>query len=162
MILLLFLFGLTLGAESHSNEHQVKLQRGSCPMFWYNFNGRCYKYVATHLSWADAELHCVSEGANLVSIHSLDEHNFVKSLIKNFDHTDGHTWIGLSDTQKEGGWMWSDGSKVNFALWRAGQPDNYKGNEDCGHMNYGNDLKWNDVICSDTYPSVCVARKTCP
>ncbi|XP_071356808.1 lactose-binding lectin l-2-like [Trachinotus anak] len=162
MILLLFLFGLTLGAESHSNEHQVKLQRGNCPLFWYNFNGRCYKYVATHLTWADAELHCVSEGANLVSIHSLEENHFVKSLIENFDHAEGFTWIGLSDTQKEGGWMWSDGSAVDFALWRAGQPDNYKGNEDCGHMNVGIDLKWNDEHCSNTFSSVCVARKSCP
>uniref|UniRef100_A0A8C4H7P4 C-type lectin domain-containing protein n=1 Tax=Dicentrarchus labrax TaxID=13489 RepID=A0A8C4H7P4_DICLA len=49
-----------------------------------------YKYVATRLTWADAELYCVSEKANLVSIHR-------------------RSWIRLSDIHKEGRWMWSDG-----------------------------------------------------
>ncbi|KAI3358039.1 hypothetical protein L3Q82_003057 [Scortum barcoo] len=43
MLLFLFLFGVALGADSPSGDHQVKLQRGNCPMFWYSFNGRCYK-----------------------------------------------------------------------------------------------------------------------
>ncbi|XP_042291257.1 lactose-binding lectin l-2-like [Thunnus maccoyii] len=162
MLLFLFLFGLALGAETPSGDHQLKLQRGNCPMFWYSFNGRCYKYVSTHLTWADAELHCVSEKANLVSIHSLEEQKFVKSLIKNFDHAEGFTWIGLSDTQKEGGWMWSDGSAVHFVFWNSGEPNNYKGHEDCVHNNYGTGRKWNDVPCSKTFPSVCASRILCP
>ena len=117
LFLFLFLFGLALGTESPSGEHPLKLQRGNCPPFWYRFKGRWYKYVATHMTWADAELYCVSERANLVSIHSQEEQDFVKSLIKNFDHAEGYTWIGLSDTQKEGGWMWSDGCAVNFVFW---------------------------------------------
>ena len=162
MLLFLFLFGLALGAESPSGDHEMKLQRGNCPMFWFSFNGRCYKYVATRKTWADAELHCVSEKANLVSIHSLEEHNFIKSLIKNFDHAEGFTWIGLSDTQKEGGWMWSDGCAVDFVFWNSGEPNNEKGNENCVHNNFGTDLKWNDRPCSLTYPSVCASRILCP
>ncbi|XP_044026912.1 lactose-binding lectin l-2-like [Siniperca chuatsi] len=162
MLLFLFLFGLALGAESPSGDHQVQLQRDNCPMFWYSFNGRCYKYVATRMTWADAELHCVSDGANLVSIHSLKEENFVKSLIKNFDHAQGDTWIGLSDIQKEGGWMWSDGSAVNFVYWNVREPNNSGGNEHCGHTNFGTDLKWNDLPCSQTFAFVCASRTACP
>nr|XP_033472484.1 lactose-binding lectin l-2-like [Epinephelus lanceolatus]XP_033492501.1 lactose-binding lectin l-2-like [Epinephelus lanceolatus] len=162
MLLFLFMFGLALGAVSPSDVHQVKLQRGACPMFWYSFNGRCYKYIATRMTWADAELHCVSEGANLASIHSLDEHNFVKSLIKNFDPAQGRTWIGLSDTQKEGRWMWSDGSAVNFVFWHAAQPDNCGRTEHCVHNNFGTELKWNDHQCYQTYTFVCASRTVCP
>uniref|UniRef100_UPI0037E76FB3 lactose-binding lectin l-2-like n=1 Tax=Semicossyphus pulcher TaxID=241346 RepID=UPI0037E76FB3 len=161
MLLLLFLFGLALAAGSPSDEHQLKLQRGGCPMFWYNFNGRCYKYISSRLSWADAELYCVSQRANLVSIHSLAENNFVKNLIKNFDHTEGYTWIGLSDLHKEGRWMWSDGCAVKFSFWHIRQPDNYRGHEDCGHKNFGGDLKWNDFPCHLTFPSVCATRINC-
>ncbi|XP_059205968.1 galactose-specific lectin nattectin-like [Centropristis striata] len=161
MLLFLFLFGLALGAEPPSEDQQVKLQRANCPMFWYSFNGRCYKYVATRMSWADAELHCVSQRANLVSIHSRDENNFVKSLIKNFDPVEGRTWIGLSDIHKEGRWMWSDGSVVNFLLWNAGQPDNAGGNEHCGHKNFGAALKWNDLPCSHTNTFVCAYKPNC-
>lgn len=160
MLLLLFLFGLAL-AMSHSDEHQLELQRGNCPMFWYSFNGRCYKYVATRLTWADAELSCVSQGANLVSIHSLEEDDFVSLLIGNFDPAQGFTWIGLSDLHKEGGWMWSDGSAVEFFRWSDGQPDNAGVQEHCGHKNYGAELRWNDDLCSYTFAFVCVARTTC-
>uniref|UniRef100_A0A8P4KFW9 C-type lectin domain-containing protein n=1 Tax=Dicentrarchus labrax TaxID=13489 RepID=A0A8P4KFW9_DICLA len=138
--------------------HFLKLQRGNCPMFWWSFNGRCYKYVATRLTWADAELHCVSQGANLVSIHSLEEENFVKALIKNFDHTKGRSWIGLSDIHKEGRWMWSDGGAVKFVFWSPREPNNNGGNEHCVHTNFERDLKWNDVPCSVTYSSVCASR----
>ncbi|XP_039671503.1 ladderlectin-like [Perca fluviatilis] len=162
MLSFLYLFGLTLGAVSPSDGYPVELQRGSCPMFWFSFNGRCYKYVATHLTWADAELHCVSQGGNLVSIHSLEEENFVKSLIRNFDHAQGATWIGLSDTQKEGIWMWSDGSRVDYVYWNKVQPDNYRGNERCVHNNYDKDFKWNDVPCFSSNPSVCASHITCP
>ncbi|XP_033972086.1 lactose-binding lectin l-2-like [Trematomus bernacchii] len=162
MLLFLFLLGLALGAVSPSDDPQGKLERGSCRPFWYSFNNRCYKYIATDMDWADAELHCVSEGANLVSIHSREEDNFVKSLIKNYDPTEGWTWIGLSDTQKEGRLMWSDGCAAKFVSWSSGQPDNTGGTEDCVHTNYGPVNKWNDLPCSNTHPSVCASRISCP
>ncbi|XP_041665587.1 ladderlectin-like [Cheilinus undulatus] len=154
MLLLLFLFGLALGAAPPSEDPDFKLQRGGCPLFWYSFNGRCYKYVATSMTWADAELHCVSIRANLVSIHSLAEQDFVKTLIRNFDPGLKHTWIGLSDVHKEGSWMWSDGSAVNTTIWLPGQPDNYQGNEDCTEI-WGPDFRWNDILCTMTKPFVC-------
>ncbi|XP_022054011.1 lactose-binding lectin l-2-like [Acanthochromis polyacanthus] len=162
MILLLFLFGLALGAQIPPDDQRMKLQRSNCPTFWYSFNDRCYKYIATRMTWADAELHCVSEGANLVSIHSIDEHNFVNSLIRNFDPARALTWIGLSDLHKEGRWMWSDGSKVNFFFWATGQPDNAGGKEHCGETNRGTNFQWNDIPCSRTYPFVCVSRTVFP
>ncbi|XP_054462509.1 lactose-binding lectin l-2-like [Anoplopoma fimbria] len=161
MLLLLFLLGLALGPVSPSDDKQVMLQRGSCPMFWYGFNGRCYKYVASPMTWADAELYCVSQKVNLVSIHSLNEDNFIQALIKNFDHLEGRTWIGLSDIHKEGSWMWSDGSTVDFSFWSTGEPNNRGGNEHCVHANYDQYRKWNDYQCFATYPSVCASRVTC-
>uniref|UniRef100_A0A8C6SI60 C-type lectin domain-containing protein n=1 Tax=Neogobius melanostomus TaxID=47308 RepID=A0A8C6SI60_9GOBI len=126
---------------SRSDNSANTLERGSCPPFWFSFDGRCYKYVSSPLTWVDAELYCVAEQANLVSIHSMKEHKFVKSLIENFDHRQGLTWIGLSDTQKESGWMWSDGGK-----------------EHCCEINSGPDGNWNDYPCSETLPSVCASR----
>ncbi|XP_063755522.1 lactose-binding lectin l-2-like [Eleginops maclovinus] len=159
MLLFLFLLGLALGPVSPSDDPQVKLQRGSCPMFWFSFNNRCYKYVSTHLTWAEAELQCVSEGANLVSIHSQAEHEFVRSLIKNFDHLEHYTWIGLSDVHKEESWMWSDGCVDKFVFWYAGEPNNIGGTEHCVVTNEFH--KWNDLPCSNTYASVCASRITC-
>uniref|UniRef100_G3NRY5 C-type lectin domain-containing protein n=1 Tax=Gasterosteus aculeatus TaxID=69293 RepID=G3NRY5_GASAC len=134
------------------------LQRGQCPMFWYSFNGRCYKYVATSVSWADAEIRCVADGANLVSIHSLQEQMFVENLIKNFDPAYGRTWIGLSDIHKEGAWMWSDGSKVDYTYWGPGEPNNSRGREHCVEINDPGTVKWNDHFCSYNVPFVCASH----
>ncbi|CAK6969850.1 lactose-binding lectin l-2-like [Scomber scombrus] len=163
LFLFLFLFGLALGTESPSSDRPLMLHRGNCPPFWFSFKGRCYKYVATRVTWADAELYCLSEKANLVSMHSLEEQNFVKSLIKNFDHTEGITWIGLNDVHKEGRWMWSNGCAVDFVFWNSKQPDNALGNEHCVHAKSytENRLNWNDLQCSLTYPSVCASRILC-
>ncbi|XP_053302119.1 lactose-binding lectin l-2 [Pleuronectes platessa] len=162
MILLLLLFTLTLGAVSPSDGPEVQLQLGNCPMFWFSFNNRCYKYVAAQMTWADAELNCLSQGANLVSIHSLDEKNYIKALIKSFDPAEGKTWIGFSDNNKEGSWMWSDGSAVDFNFWAPGQPDNSHSSENCCYNNYETVKKWNDGYCTDPLPSVCASRIMCP
>ncbi|XP_026011318.1 lactose-binding lectin l-2-like [Astatotilapia calliptera] len=173
MILLLFLFSLALGAPSESpsdgsevklqhDDHRVQLLHGNCPPFWYSFNGRCYKYVATHMSWADAELYCVSQRANLVSIYSREEEEFVKSLIKNFDHAERWTWIGLSDIHKEGRWMWSDGCAVSFVYWDTSEPNNSGTKEHCVHTNVREVKKWNDHQCSLNLASVCATQITCP
>ncbi|XP_034561136.1 lactose-binding lectin l-2-like [Notolabrus celidotus] len=156
MLWLLFLFALALGAVSPSDGQESN----SCGAYWTNFNGRCYKYVATHMTWADAEIHCVSQGSNLVSIGSMEEQNFVKTLIKNFDPAEGRAWIGLSDTQREGHWMWSDGCPARFFFWTAGEP-NDSGNEDCVHTNFAIQRKWNDVPCSKQYAFVCASRVNC-
>uniref|UniRef100_A0A3Q2T655 C-type lectin domain-containing protein n=1 Tax=Fundulus heteroclitus TaxID=8078 RepID=A0A3Q2T655_FUNHE len=139
----------------------MKLLRGGCPEFWYSFNDRCYKYVATLMTWGDAEQHCVSQGANLVSIHSLQEENFVKRLISNFDPAQKSNWIGLSDAQKDGTFFWSDGSKLSFTYWDAGEPNNYKGPEPCVKTNRGLAKKWNDVPCNWKLSFVCKARPAC-
>ena len=130
-------------------------------MFWYSFNNHCYRYVSTMMAWADAEFHCLSHGANLVSIHSLEEENFVKMLIRNFDPAEGRTWIGLSDAQKNGRWFWSDGSKISFTDWAAGQPDNHGGLEHCGEINFAA-KKWNDWPCSLMCSFICKSRPVCP
>ncbi|XP_054618809.1 C-type lectin BpLec-like [Dunckerocampus dactyliophorus] len=162
MLLALILFRSALGAEPPSAGPEVKLQRGDCPLFWFSFNGRCYKYVSTGMKWADAELHCMSQKAHLVSIHSLEEDNFVKVLIRNFDPAEKDTWIGLSDVHKEGRWMWSDGSRVNFGLWSPNQPDNYNGYEHCVATNYRNGRKWNDGHCTNNnFAFVCASLVAC-
>ena len=131
-----------------------------CSGSWARFNNRCYKYVATHdeLGWCRALLFA-SEGANLVSIHSLDEENFVQTLIENFDLGRGRTWIGL---HKEGSWMWSDGCAAKFYLWSTNEPSNSGGNESCVETNLHADKKWNDHQCTDRVPSVCASRIMCP
>ena len=41
-----------------STDSDMKLERGSCPLYWYSYGTSCYRYVASKLMWAQAELSC--------------------------------------------------------------------------------------------------------
>ncbi|KAK0150215.1 Lactose-binding lectin l-2 [Merluccius polli] len=68
-----------LTQTSTNTSTDLQLQQGSCPMFWYSHDGRCYKYVSSRMAWADAELHCLTLDANLVSIHNANENDFMQT-----------------------------------------------------------------------------------
>ncbi|XP_056454927.1 C-type lectin mannose-binding isoform-like [Gadus chalcogrammus] len=148
-----------------SADYKVKLERGSCPSFWYEFDTDCYKYVSSPLKWVDAEIYCQSLDANLISIHSSNVSNFLITLIENYDPTKGNHWIGLNDVHQEDFWMWSDASPRDFAAWGPGQPNNHAAVQHCVHMLYWTTVKefgWNDEACTMLASSVCKLRKACP
>ena len=50
-------------------------------------------------------------------------------------NTEEMYWIGLSDRKKEGLFVWGSGHALSGHVdkhWSKGQPDDYKGREDCG------------------------------
>ena len=62
-------------------------------------------------------------------------------------------WIGLRELEKEGCWIWTDGSPFFYATWRETQPDNGGNNwahlgEACATVvpESGN---FNDMNCND-------------
>uniref|UniRef100_A0A3B3C931 C-type lectin domain-containing protein n=1 Tax=Oryzias melastigma TaxID=30732 RepID=A0A3B3C931_ORYME len=132
----------------------LELISGFCPDFSFNFENRCYRYFATQRTWAEAERDCVAEGLNLVSIHSSEEQKYVKFLISNFDNNERSTWIGYTDAQQEGLWLWSDGTQDNFQNWNRGEPNNFNKPENCAVTNWGFFRRWNDIDCSEKFPFV--------
>ncbi|KAI9538489.1 hypothetical protein NQZ68_014250 [Dissostichus eleginoides] len=62
-----------------------------CPNGWMGFQGRCYYHNTDILNWHYADANCASLGANLVSVHSLEEYNFLYQQIAILN---GYTWLG--------------------------------------------------------------------
>uniref|UniRef100_A0A8C3T1F3 C-type lectin domain-containing protein n=1 Tax=Chelydra serpentina TaxID=8475 RepID=A0A8C3T1F3_CHESE len=56
-------------------------------------------------------------------------------------------YLGMSDVQIEGKFVYLNGEPVTYTNWETGEPNNAK-NEDCVIM-YGNG-KWNDMGCSNS------------
>jgi hypothetical protein len=77
-------------------------------------------FTASGITWADARNRCVRAGGDLASIHSARQNADV------LDATRGSSvvWIGLTDSQTEGEWRWSDGTAFNFHNWNPGEPNN--------------------------------------
>ncbi|XP_072326959.1 C-type lectin lectoxin-Enh6-like [Scyliorhinus torazame] len=130
--------------------------KGLCGDDVYYF-GHCYKFVSDKKTWADAELHCqtLGPGSHLASIHFETQNSFIGKMVTEAQGSAVRTWIGLHDFFKEGTFLWTDGSSIDFTKWNLGEPNNNLGNEDCAHFGWRNQFVWNDGPCEIEYSSIC-------
>ena len=92
--------------------------------------------------------------ANLVSIHSEEEHQFVVGLHGGA----GSPWLGgRRDPGNHSNFLWSDGTPWDYSNWEEGQPSNIPGrSEDCVHLwNINHRHQWDDQPCYVVVSFVC-------
>ncbi|CAJ1085778.1 type-2 ice-structuring protein-like isoform X3 [Xyrichtys novacula] len=142
------------GPSIHESNRLMSRGFPFCPSGWSRHNGRCFIYISSPMTWAQAERHCQDLGGNLASVHSHVEYVFVQNMISRITQGFQFAWIGGSDAVEEGTWFWSDGTPFTFAHWDAGQPDN-QANSDCMLMNFGDAKKFDDQPCDFEKPFVC-------
>uniref|UniRef100_A0A672QEP7 Si:ch73-343l4.8 n=1 Tax=Sinocyclocheilus grahami TaxID=75366 RepID=A0A672QEP7_SINGR len=110
-------------------------------------------FISTELkSWSDSRQYCRDRGADLVIINTEEKQRFISSFIKQ------SVWIGLSDTENEGGIMkWVDNSTLKPGFWLNGEPNNQDGDEDCIELMPSNPVlnNWNDLPCSQKRKGFC-------
>uniref|UniRef100_A0A667YBA1 C-type lectin domain-containing protein n=1 Tax=Myripristis murdjan TaxID=586833 RepID=A0A667YBA1_9TELE len=147
-----------LEAGGSRSTHRVKRDVERCYSGWESHGSRCFRFFNYPHTWAEAEHFCLQSGANLASVHSLDEYKFMQDLVLARTGEYTRTWIGGSDNNV---WMWSDGSRFDFQGWGWGEPNNHQGRESCVEINYGGDKRWNDWACEDQFPFVCVKKLNC-
>lgn len=130
----------------------------SCPVGWHEFKGRCFRYVPTQKTWADAEKTCLSMGANLASANGFDDYHNIQSLINTATTGFPEAWLGGSNAQQDDVWLWSDGTSFQFTHWCFGEPNNNHGNQHCLQMNYGDNKCGDDMWCNKVRPFVCAKK----
>jgi len=142
----------------------------------YEHNPDTFEFEPTPLPFHDAEFMCTSKGGHLASVHSQADHELIDDL------TDANLWIGLHDRHSEGcsrhgscghqcdgldtGFIWTDGTNVDFHMWANGEPNDWNGYasdcsqastdggvEDCTEMKYNG--RWNDDMCHFSKSYVC-------
>ncbi|XP_029366771.1 CD209 antigen-like protein E [Echeneis naucrates] len=116
------------------------------------FSSSCYYISSQRRSWHDSRQDCLQRGADLVIINNRQEQNFLIgfSMV---------AWIGMTDREMEGTWIWVDGTPVNrdgSLLWAPGQPDGAFGGEDCGDLRSMIEfIGLNDFNCSARNQWIC-------
>lgn len=66
-------------------------------------------------------------------------------------------WIDFTDIGTEGKWVTLSTGKSEYTRWQSGQPDNYRGNQNCAYNIKGS---WDDHSCKSTYQVLCEASGT--
>ncbi|XP_060948481.1 hepatic lectin-like [Limanda limanda] len=141
-----------------------------CEDGWEPHGGKCYFFSSVWLYWTQSRKQCTSMSGDLVVINNREEQEFLVSRVsENMKKEEGRFWIGLTDSKKEGEWLWVDDTRLNTSLtfWREGQPDNRQRTnpdgrwigEDCvrmGEKKGAEDLKiWSDEHCGRLQKSIC-------
>nr|XP_002120905.3 macrophage mannose receptor 1 isoform X2 [Ciona intestinalis] len=128
-----------------------------CGDFWVEgqFGEYCYQFnFQSSQTWVQARDACRQQNADLLSITSPKEQAWIAGRINVVTTV---MWLGMSDITVEGNWAWSDGYPLVYLNWRAGQPNSYGGNEDCGAIITRNGL-WGDTPCSRHLSFICKKR----
>ncbi|XP_074550098.1 uncharacterized protein LOC141807788 [Halichoeres trimaculatus] len=125
-----------------------------CANGWRKFENSCYFTSVLKKTWNRAREFCKARGADLATIKSQDQMDFINGLYG----SDQEVWIGLSDEGVEGQWRWVDGTPLATAFWGKGQPNSHKGKEqDCvefWHRASGSG-EWNDESCDIVQNFIC-------
>ncbi|XP_077998786.1 C-type lectin BpLec-like [Glandiceps talaboti] len=156
------LFGLLLVVCKASAVYQglADESNSTCLQYWYPYNGNCYRFFDWEVNWSLAESECRLYGrySHLVSIHDVDENDFVFAFQGGYNDL----WLGLNDEAEEGTYVWTDGTPFDYYIWQPDQPDNdcgllLKCSENCVEMGACSDYndRWNDKDCDEKRRFVC-------
>jgi hypothetical protein len=116
------------------------------------FKGKHYKVYSEDLTWHIARNKCVELGGRLVVIETAAENDFVTKLAAKLNRE--CVWLGATDENNEGEWVWVTGKAMSYMNWYAEQPNNWKGIEHYPQLMIGDNFipqwknsagRWNDT-----------------
>ncbi|KAG2485484.1 hypothetical protein HYH03_015758 [Edaphochlamys debaryana] len=136
-------------------------------------------------SWSAAREHCQALKGDLATVLSGTEAGKLFSLLTGWadsgqlgenDIYSGrsvYVWLGATDGEQEGRFLWVSGDDLQYTSWGRDQPDNRYGAEDClsagmtlaGSTGGGlrevvsSTAEWADMSCDLTLPFVCRRKK---
>lgn len=109
------------------------------------YNGSDY-YLTTNTAgtWTASEAEAVGMGGHLVTINDAAEEAALRAAFGGQQIF----WIGFTDQDVEGSFVWISGEAVTFTHWNGGEPNN-AGNEDYALLNWNTSTgAWNDLANS--------------
>ena len=109
--------------------------------------GHTYLPTSDGMTWADAEAEAQTLGGHLVTINDAVENEWVRA---NFSDL-GNVWIGLTDRDTEGAFVWTSAEPLTYTAWQGGEPNNSGGENFAGMFTSG---AWNDFNGTAAYYGV--------
>ena len=133
----------------------------SCHVIKFLFLEQKYILSSQLKTWADAREECINRGRHLMEVRTQEEFDKAVQLVAQTEN--GMFWIGGSDLQQEGVWVWdSNRERMDMdEFWNDNEPNNHDHGEDCLQMSghHYEDVHvfgFNDIRCSAHLPYVCV------
>ena len=128
----------------------------TCSSGWKSFEGHCYSLQTKGMSWDSAKEQCKARNANLVSVLSEDESNFIiDSIDLVIRNTTKCIWTGGKKMYDSNTWVWDDGSVYDYTNWNPGEPSNWGPENPQCICYWRGGYRWNDRPCTSWYEFIC-------
>ncbi|XP_077169931.1 C-type mannose receptor 2 [Paroedura picta] len=121
---------------------------------WVTFQDAEFKFFSLHSTWVQAQRICTWFQADLASVHSQAELDFLGQNLKLPRGQDQYWWIGLNTYEADGRFRWSDHSLLNFISWAPGKPRPISRDRKCVYMTATQE-DWGDQKCHTALPFIC-------
>jgi len=122
--------------------------------FLGNYEGHAY-YTRTNKANYDTALSYANDlDGTLATINSKEENYWLRNAMS----PAGSYWIGFSDVEVEGDWIWLNGHSADYTNWATGEPNNSGNNEHFACAK--NNGKWTDRPASNLF--FVVIEVACP
>lgn len=112
---------------------------------------RMFYFMQKSMNWSDAQAHCRQNYIDLATMDDQTDRDEMMRVIRQVYN--GDVWTGLSRTDANASWIWSDLSSSTFMPWAPDQPNNLNSSQYCVVVTKGANL--NDLNCKSKFPSVC-------
>ncbi|KAJ8007918.1 hypothetical protein DPEC_G00099170 [Dallia pectoralis] len=152
LLVLTFTLGVLLRTElqhcqknlTEVNDLLTTIKITQCDSNWEFYSGSCYFFSENELTWEQSQYACIREGGHLVIIDSQQEQDFIKQKVGNNKDINRY-WIGLTDKEKEGAWLWVDNTPLDQSIryWDLNngtyasawpEPNDWPPGEDCAQI----------------------------
>ncbi|XP_058611488.1 mannose-binding protein C-like isoform X2 [Onychostoma macrolepis] len=97
--------------------------------------------------------YCKGFGGTMVLPRSSIENEALLKLVVSSGLSSKKPYIGVTDRETEGQFVDTEGKQLTFTNWGLGQPDDYKGQQDCGVIEDSG--FWDDGSCGDIRFIMC-------
>lgn len=146
-----------MGPES---SHMLRYEKG---LNWVKYSGHFYLYGEEKLTWEDAKLECQKKCANLVTIETKEESDWMAATFLNDDCLSNiyfycTAWTGGNDLAIEGQYVWdASNTSMVFTNWYVSEPSigypSLAADRDC--IDILRNGKWNDQSCLTLNEFIC-------
>ena len=129
------------------------------------WNGHWYA-VLPSANWDTAKQKCEDFGGHLAYVESEAENDFLINLLKQKQPIDTSpndpygpgAWLGGTDEDKEGEWLWLNGRSFTYKNWANESPNNQSGTEHFAELIWHRAIAkgtWNDDSKTALNLSIC-------
>ncbi|XP_062614927.1 ladderlectin-like [Saccostrea cucullata] len=124
---------------------ELFVHTNGCESGWILYDGHAFLHrYPNHyeLDERRSKLHCKNLGANMVTIDTEEENQWMMDVfVPPWNSTACseiwrccNTWIGLSDIDQECLFTWTQQRSTMYWKWNTGDPNNGGGNQDCAAL----------------------------